>query len=80
MQDELMVGHQYLCYDLSTSEAYLDWSQSMAPIFAFCAFSRHDVVFWRLYFYTDKIGHGWTVMLSSTGFAACMAITAGSLL
>jgi MFS family permease len=52
----------------------------MALILASCAFTQYAIFSWPPYFYIDKIGRRWTVMLSSAGCAACMAIIAGCLL
>jgi MFS family permease len=52
----------------------------MALILASVAFTQYAVFSWPPYFYIDKIGRRWTVILSSAGCAACMAIIAGCLL
>lgn len=51
----------------------------MALILASVAFSQYAVFSWPPYFYIDKIGRRWSVMGSSAGCAACMAIIAGCL-
>ena len=74
-------GVNALCYYLAyILQEYLDYSQSMALILASCAFTQYAIFSWPPYFYIDKIGRRWTVMLSSAGCAACMAIIAGCLL
>lgn len=52
----------------------------MALILASAAFTQYAIFSWPPYFYIDKIGRRWTVMLSSAGCAVCMAVIAGSLL
>ena len=67
----------YLYYII---QEYLDYSQSMALILASVAFTQYAVFSWPPYFYIDRIGRRWTVMLSSAGCAICMAVIAGCLL
>lgn len=67
----------YLAYIL---RVYLGYSQSMSLILASVAFTQYAVFSWPPYFYIDRIGRRWTIMLSSAGCAACMAIIAGCLL
>lgn len=70
-----------LCYYLAyILQEYLGYSQSMALILASVAFTQYAIFSWPPYFYIDKIGRRWTVMLSSAGCATCMAIIAGCLL
>ena len=52
----------------------------MALILASVAFTQYAVFSWPPFFYIDKIGRRWTVIGSSAGCAACMAIIAGCLL
>jgi MFS family permease len=51
----------------------------MSLILASVAFTQYAVFSWPPYFYIDKIGRRWSVMGSSAGCAACMAIIAGCL-
>ncbi|ETN39063.1 uncharacterized protein HMPREF1541_05285 [Cyphellophora europaea CBS 101466] len=74
-------GINALCYYLAyIFQEYLGYSQSMALILASVAFTQYAIFSWPPYFYIDRIGRRWTVMLSSAGCAACMAIIAGCLL
>ena len=52
----------------------------MSLILASVAFTQYAVFSWPPFFYIDKIGRRWTVIGSSAGCAACMAIIAGCLL
>ncbi len=52
----------------------------MALILASVAFTQYAVFSWPPYFYIDRIGRRWTVMLSSAGCSVCMAIIAGCLI
>ena len=52
----------------------------MALILASVAFTQYAIFSWPPYFYIDRIGRRWTVMLSSAGCAICMAVIAGCLL
>lgn len=52
----------------------------MSLILASAAFTQYAIFSWPPYFYIDKIGRRWTVMLSSAGCAVCMAVIAGGLL
>jgi len=52
----------------------------MSLILASVAFTQYAVFSWPPYFYIDRIGRRWTVMLSSAGCAICMALIAGCLL
>jgi len=74
-------GVNALCYYLAyILEIYLGFSQSMALILASVAFTQYAVFSWPPYFYIDRIGRRRTVIWSSVGCAACMAIIAGCLL
>lgn len=74
-------GINALCYYLAyILQEYLNYSQSMALILASVAFTQYAIFSWPPYFYIDRIGRRWTVMLSSAGCAICMAIIAGCLL
>lgn len=74
-------GINALCYYLAyILQEYLGYSQSMSLILASVAFTQYALFSWPPYFYIDKIGRRWTVMLSSAGCAICMAIIAGCLL
>lgn len=69
-----------LCYYLAyILENYLGYSPSMALILASVAFTQYAIFSWPPYFYIDRLGRRWTVILSSIGCAACMAIIAGAL-
>lgn len=71
---------QALCYYLAyILENYMNYSPSMALILASVAFTQYAVFSWPPYFYIDRIGRRWSVMLSSAGCAICMAIIAGGL-
>jgi MFS family permease len=52
----------------------------MALILASVAFTQYAIFSWPPFFYMDRIGRRWTVMLSSLGCGACMFIIAGCLL
>lgn len=74
-------GINALCYYLAyILETYLDFSQNMSLILASVAFTQYAIFSWPPYFYIDKIGRRWTVMLSSIGCAICMAVIAGCLI
>lgn len=74
-------GVNALCYYLAyILQEYLDYSQSMSLILASVAFTQYAVFSWPPYFYIDRIGRRWTVMLSSAGCAICMAVIAGCLI
>jgi MFS family permease len=73
-------GINALCYYLAyIFQEYLGYSPSMALILASVAFTQYAVFSWPPYFYIDRIGRRWCVMLSSGGCAICMAIVAGCL-
>lgn len=74
-------GINVLCYYLAyILENYLDFSIEMSLILASVAFTQYAIFSWPPFFYIDKIGRRWTVILSSAGCAACMFIIAGCLL
>ncbi|KAK5074629.1 hypothetical protein LTR70_010218 [Exophiala xenobiotica] len=74
-------GINALCYYLAyILQEYLGYSQAMSLILASVAFTQYAIFSWPPYFYIDRIGRRWTVMLSSAGCAICMAIIAGCLL
>lgn len=76
----LLIQSQALCYYLAyIFQEYLGYSPSMALILASVAFTQYAIFSWPPYFYIDKIGRRWSVMGSSAGCAACMAIIAGCL-
>lgn len=52
----------------------------MSLVLASVAFTQYAIFSWPPFFYMDRIGRRWTVMLSSAGCAACMFIIAGCLL
>ena len=52
----------------------------MSLILASVAFTQYALFSWPPFFYMDRIGRRWTVMLSSIGCGACMFIIAGCLL
>lgn len=52
----------------------------MSLILASACFTQYSIFSWPAYFYIDRIGRRWTLILSSAGCAACMAIIAGCLL
>ncbi|KAF9730530.1 hypothetical protein PMIN06_010168 [Paraphaeosphaeria minitans] len=73
-------GVNALCYYLAyILENYMGYSPSMALILASVAFTQYAVFSWPPYFYIDRIGRRWSVMLSSGGCAICMAIIAAGL-
>jgi MFS family permease len=73
-------GVNALCYYLAyIFQQYLGYTPSMSLILASVAFTQYAVFSWPPYFYIDKIGRRWCVMLSSAGCGACMAIIAGCL-
>lgn len=51
----------------------------MALILASVAFTQYAVFSWPPYYYIDRIGRRWSVMLSSAGCGLCMAVVAGCL-
>jgi MFS family permease len=57
----------------------MGYSPNMALILASVAFTQYAVFSWPPYFYIDRIGRRWFVMLSSGSCAICMAIIAGGL-
>jgi MFS family permease len=57
----------------------MNYTPSMALILASVAFTQYAIFSWPPYFYIDRIGRRWSVMLSSAGCAICMAIIAGGL-
>nr|OQO15940.1 hypothetical protein B0A51_15269 [Rachicladosporium sp. CCFEE 5018] len=74
-------GVNALCYYLAyIFERYLGFSTQMALILASVAFTQYAVMSWPPYFYMDKLGRRWSVILSSAGCATCMALIAGCLL
>ncbi|OQO05943.1 hypothetical protein B0A48_10039 [Cryoendolithus antarcticus] len=74
-------GVNALCYYLTyIFERYLGFSTQIALILASVAFTQHAVMSWPPYFYMDKLGCRWSVILSSAGCATCMALIAGCLL
>jgi MFS family permease len=73
-------GINALCYYLAyIFQNYLGYTPSMSLILASVAFTQYAVFSWPPYFYIDRIGRRWSVMLSSAGCAASMAIIAGCL-
>ncbi|KKY13147.1 putative sugar transporter stl1 [Diplodia seriata] len=73
-------GINALCYYLAyIFQEYLDYSQNLSLILASVAFTQYAVFSWPPYFYIDRIGRRWSIMLSSAGCAVCMAIVAGCL-
>jgi len=74
-------GINVLCYYLAyILENYLNFSTEMALILASVAFTQYAIFSWPPFFYMDRIGRRWTVMLSSAGCAVCMFVIAGCLL
>ncbi|KAK6441135.1 hypothetical protein LTR95_002632 [Oleoguttula sp. CCFEE 5521] len=74
-------GVNALCYYLAyIFERYLGFSTRMALILASVAFTQYAVMSWPPYFYMDKLGRRWSVILSSAGCAISMALIAGCLL
>ena len=74
-------GINVLCYYLAyILEHYLGFSLEMSLILASVAFTQYAIFSWPPFFYIDRIGRRWTVMLSSAGCAVCMFVIAGSLL
>ncbi|KAK7724835.1 hypothetical protein SLS57_004106 [Botryosphaeria dothidea] len=73
-------GINALCYYLAyIFQEYLGYSQNLSLILASVAFTQYAIFSWPPYFYIDKIGRRWSIMLSSAGCAICMAIVAGCL-
>lgn len=66
----------YLAYIF---QEYMGYSQNLSLILASVAFTQYAIFSWPPYFYIDKIGRRWSIMLSSAGCAICMAIVAGCL-
>ncbi|KYG40841.1 hypothetical protein M433DRAFT_148148 [Acidomyces richmondensis BFW] len=74
-------GINVLCYYLAyILEHYLGFTTEMSLILASVAFTQYAIFSWPPFFYIDRIGRRWTVMLSSAGCAVCMFIIAGCLL
>ena len=72
---------QVLCYYLAyILKTYLNFSTQMSLILASVAFTQYAIFSWPPFFYIDRIGRRWTVMLSSAGCAICMFVIAGCLL
>ncbi|KAK3716636.1 hypothetical protein LTR37_006266 [Vermiconidia calcicola] len=67
----------YLVYTLQN---YLDYDRNMALILASVAFTQYGAISLVPYWYIDRIGRRWTIMLSSMGCAICMMVVAGCLL
>ncbi|GME53024.1 putative sugar transporter stl1 protein [Neofusicoccum parvum] len=73
-------GINALCYYLAyIFQEYMGYSQNLSLILASVAFTQYAIFSWPPYFYIDKIGRRWSIMLSSAGCAICMAIVAGCL-
>lgn len=73
-------GVNALCYYLAyIFEVYLGYTPNMALILASVGFTQYAIFSWPPYFHIDRIGRRWSVILSSTGCAVCMAIIAGCL-
>ncbi|KAF2857203.1 general substrate transporter [Piedraia hortae CBS 480.64] len=67
----------YLAYILQT---YMNFTPTMSLILASVAFTQYAIFSWPPYFYIDRLGRRWSVILSSAGCSICMAIIAGCLL
>ncbi|GAB1733756.1 hypothetical protein NU195Hw_g8824t1 [Hortaea werneckii] len=67
----------YLTYTLQN---YLGFERNLALILASVSFTQYAILSWPPYFYIDKIGRRWTVMLSSAGCSVCLVIVAACLL
>ncbi|RMZ24640.1 hypothetical protein D0859_11307 [Hortaea werneckii] len=67
----------YLTYTLQN---YLGFERDLALILASVSFTQYAILSWPPYFYIDKIGRRWTIMLSSAGCSICMLIVAACLL
>ncbi|KAI7158077.1 general substrate transporter [Hortaea werneckii] len=67
----------YLTYTLQN---YLGFERNLALILASVSFTQYAILSWPPYFYIDKIGRRWTIMLSSAGCSVCMVIVAACLL
>jgi MFS family permease len=72
----LVTNNNYLAYIF---QQYLGYTPSMSLILASVAFTQYAIFSWLPYFYIDRIGRRWSVMLSFAGCAVCMAIIAGCL-
>ncbi|KAK0640204.1 Sugar transporter STL1 [Lasiodiplodia hormozganensis] len=74
-------GVNALCYYLAyIFQEYLDYTQDLSLILASVAFTQYAIFSWPPYFYIDRIGRRWSIMLSSAGCAMCMAVIAGCLI
>ncbi|GAB7366074.1 hypothetical protein MBLNU230_g7640t1 [Neophaeotheca triangularis] len=67
----------YLTYTLQN---YLNFDRNMALILASVAFTQYAILSFPPYWFIDRIGRRWTIILSSAGCALCMAIVAGTLI
>lgn len=73
-------GINSLCYYLAfILENYLGFSTRMSLILASVAFTQYALFSWPPYWFIDRIGRRWAVIISSTGCAVCMALIAGCL-
>lgn len=73
----LTIQTSYLAYIF---QEYLDYTQDLSLILASVAFTQYAIFSWPPYFYIDRIGRRWSIMLSSAGCAMCMAVIAGCLI
>lgn len=76
-----LVGINSITYYLTyTLQNYLGFERNLALIIASVAFTQYAIMSFPPYWFIDKIGRRWTIMLSSAGCALCMAIVAGVLI
>lgn len=67
----------YMTYTLQN---YLGYSRNMALILASVAFTQFAMFSFPPYFFIDRIGRRWTIMISSMVCSGCLMVVAGCLM
>lgn len=67
-------------YTTYTLQNYLGFERNMALIIASAAFTQFAMFSFPPYFFIDRIGRRWTIMLSSIACSICLMVVAGCLL
>lgn len=67
----------YMTYTLQN---YLGYNRNMALILASVAFTQFAMFSFPPYFFIDRIGRRWTIMVSNMVCSACLMVVAGCLL